>query len=121
MEDLYNDYLLKDSGQRQEFSTGARRDIQEGKGFFHLISPFMATRLAKWLEKGAKKYGERNWEKGMPFSRFTDSAERHLTKFKMGLKDEDHLAAIIFNIMAIIHFQETERKELNDMPTYRVK
>lgn len=116
---MTKDYNLKDSGERQEFSTGARRDIQKGKGYYYLISPFMLERLAKWLEKGAQKYGERNWELGMPFSRFVDSAFRHLVKFMLGMEDEDHLAAIIFNIMAIIHFQELLKNDLDDLPHYK--
>ena len=111
-------FIMRDSGKRRKFSTGAVRDRTEGKGWYHCISPFMEDRLAKWLELGGRKYGERNWERGMPFSRFVDSAKRHLAKFAMGLGDEDHLAAIIFNIQAIIHFQELGRKDLDDMPHY---
>lgn len=115
---MTKDFELKDSGERRQFETGAVRDMQVGKGRFDLISPFMLMRIAKWLEKGAVKYGDRNWEKGMPYHVLVDSAERHLAKFRMGMEDEDHLAAAIFNIMAIIHFQETGRTELNDMAVY---
>jgi hypothetical protein len=111
-------FIIKDSGRRQEFGTGAVRDEQTGKGWYHCISPFMEDRLAKWLEKGGEKYGERNWEKGMPFSRFINSAKRHLAQFMMGKEDEDHLAAVIFNAQAIIHFQELGRTDLDDMPHY---
>jgi len=60
----------------------------------------------------------------MPFSRCVASLKRHLMKFQQGLKDEDHLAAIMFNAMALIHYEEMIERgvlpaSLNDMPSYR--
>lgn len=75
-------------------------------------------RLAQHYEEGAKKYADRNWEKGMPFSRYVDSAKRHLDKYVMGMTDEDHLAATAWNIFAIMHHQELGQLELDDMPHY---
>ena len=98
---------IDDSGAR--ISYGDEKAIREpstGKGRFDLITPFGLTRLAKWYELGSKKYSDRNWEKGMPFSRYVDSAFRHLTKFMMGMEDEDHLAAAVWNLLCIIHHQE---------------
>lgn len=37
---------IEDSGERQEFDTGAVRDIQEGKGRYDLIPPEPLMRLA---------------------------------------------------------------------------
>lgn len=65
--------------------------------------------------------GGRNWEKGMPFSRYIDSAKRHLDKYIMGMTDEDHLAAAAWNIFAIMHHQELGQTELDDMPHYDCK
>jgi hypothetical protein len=36
-----------------------------------------------------------------------------------GDRDEDHLAAVIFNLMAIIHFEETGREDLNDLKKWK--
>ena len=55
---------------------------------------------------GAAKYAERNWEIGMPFSRCVASLKRHVMKYQQGKRDEDHLAAIMFNAMALIHYEE---------------
>lgn len=112
---------VKDSGQRQEFKTGSVRDIRDGKGRFDLITPIGLKRLAKHYENGAKKYGDRNWEKGQPLSRYLDSLIRHAYCLLEGKRDEDHAAAIAWNAMAYIHTEEMiERgllpKELNDMP-----
>jgi hypothetical protein len=114
---------VKDSGKRQEFKTGSVRDTNIGKGRYDLISPLMLQRLAKHFENGAVKYGDRNWEKGQPLSRYFDSAIRHLYKHLEGQRDEDHLAAAIWNVGAMIHTEELiERellpKELNDLPNY---
>lgn len=96
---------LPDSGNRQEFETGAVRDIQEGKGRFDLIPPEAIFRLAKLYEAGAIKYDARNWEKGIPISRCLDSCFRHLYKYLAGLKDEDHLASAMWNIASIMHYE----------------
>ena len=114
---------VKDSGKREEFSTGSRRDIRHGKGRFDLMSPFVLERDARHLENGARKYGDRNWEKGQPLSRYYDSAVRHLNKFMMGHTDEDHLAAARWNIAALMHTQHmievgTLPSELNDLPNF---
>lgn len=97
---------VKDSGQRRQFATGAVRDIQEGKGRHDLIPSIPLDRIAKHYENGARKYGDDNWMKGIPLKSFFDSALRHLQKWKMGMYDEDHLAAAIFNIMGLIHTEE---------------
>jgi hypothetical protein len=117
---------VKDSGKRQEFKTGSVRDTNIGKGRYDLISPLMLQRLAKHFENGATKYGDRNWEKGQPLSRYFDSAVRHLYKHLEGMRDEDHLAAAVWNVGAMIHTEELiERgllpEGLNDLPNYLKK
>jgi len=108
------------------FASGSVRDAREGKGRFDLVSPIAMKRLAQHYENGAKKYQDRNWEKGQPVMSYLDSAERHLNTLKeMKLKglplDEDHLSAIMWNIGAIIHVEEMVRcgllpTELLDYP-----
>ena len=112
---------VKDSGARQEFSTGARRDVQEGKGRFDLLPYYAITRLAQHFENGAKKYGDENWKKGMPLRRYLDSMMRHAFKFMAGMSDEDHLAAVIWNACCLLETQEMIEqgilpKELDDLP-----
>lgn len=96
----------------------AIREDKSGKGRYDLISPFAIDRLAKHLENGSKLYPDRNWEKGMPWSMFIDSAKRHITKFEMGMEDEDNLSAAIWNLMAIVHFQELGDTSDNNLPMY---
>ena len=112
---------VKDSGERQEFATGSVRDPGTGKGRYDLISPIGLRRLARHYENGARKYTDRNWEKGMPVSRCLDSAIRHLYSYLGGSRDEDHLAAAAWNAFAAMHYIEECAAgrlppELNDIP-----
>jgi hypothetical protein len=111
---------VKDSGKRQSFGTGAVRDIQSGKGRYDLLPPRALRRLAEHYENGARKYGDRNWEKGIPLSRMMDSAMRHIFKALQGLNDEDHLTAASWNLLGIVEILERIDegllpKELNDL------
>jgi len=111
---------VKDSGQRQSFQTGAVRDAQSGKGRYDLLPPRAIRRLAEHYENGAVKYGDKNWEKGIPLSRMIDSALRHLFKALEGQTDEDHLTACAWNVLGIVELQERIEegllpKELDDL------
>ena len=102
-----NGIMIKDSGDRHEFATGAVRDMQAGKGRCDLLPPMAILRLAKHFENGAVKYGERNWEKGIPINSFIDSAIRHIMKYMAGHDDEDHLVAAAWNLMCAMELEET--------------
>lgn len=54
------------------------------------------------FEQGAKKYGENNWQKGLPVNCYLDSAIRHYLKWRRGDKDEPHDRAFCWNIMCCI-------------------
>ena len=107
--------MIKDSGNRTEFETGAVRDMAEGKGRCDLLPPLALLRLARHFEAGAEKYGDRNWEKGIPLHSFIDSAIRHVLRYMAGHDDEDHLCAAAWNLMCAM---ETEEKmpEMVDIP-----
>lgn len=109
---------IKDSGNRFQYEGGAFRDNREGKGRMDLIPPQAVLRLSAWFEAGARKYSDRNWEKGIPFSRFVDAALRHLFKYLAGCDDEDHLAAVAWNVFCLMHFEEN-RPELQDIPAWK--
>ena len=158
--------VIKDSGERREFETGAVRDIQEGKGRCDLLPLMQVARLlnkadigkpetltamydhvrndgsidmlvclslyqkrpdtdyimyaiddfckqVKWstphamlevskhFEQGCQKYGERNWEKGIPEHCYIDSAVRHYLKWRDGWTDEPHDRAVIWNLICL--------------------
>lgn len=103
-------YVTKDSGKREEYSSGMVRDVNGDKPRFDLILPEgisfedqFLTRIAGLLTRGAVKYGERNWEKASgeeEMNRFKGSALRHLMQWMCGEEDEDHAAAVVFNLLA---------------------
>lgn len=116
-----NEAVIKDSGQRTQFydENGcemAVRDMHEGKGRFDLLPMCVLMRLARHYENGCLKYGDRNWEKGIPCHSFADSAMRHLVKYMDGWKDEDHLIAAIWNLCGLA-WTEEKRPELMDIPS----
>lgn len=97
---------IKTSGKKQEFGTGAHRDTQENKGRFDLIPVCALRRLAKHYENGANLYGEDNWRKGIPLRRFLDSAIRHTLQLLEGNDDEDHAAAVLWNICGFMYTKD---------------
>lgn len=62
----------------------------------------MCLEVAKHFEDGAKKYGENNWQKGIPVKCYIDSAIRHYLKWLRGDTDEPHDRAFVWNIMCCI-------------------
>ena len=108
--------MIQDSGDRREFDSGAVRDMAEGKGRCDLLPACAVLRLARHFENGAKKYTDRNWEKGIPIHSFIDSAIRHLMKYLDGQDDEDHLCAAAWNCMCAM-WTEEKKPELQDIPT----
>lgn len=67
----------------------------------HLVTALSESILdvAKHYEDGCQKYGERNWEKGIPIHCYIDSGIRHLLKWKAGYTDEPHDRAFIWNML----------------------
>jgi hypothetical protein len=101
-------FETKDSGARQEYDSGMVRDLETGKPRFDLMMPQgvpygeqMLTRYAALLARGAEKYGDRNWEKAEgeeELVRARSSAFRHFVQWLCGEDDEDHAAAVMFNL-----------------------
>lgn len=101
--------MIKDSGTRTEFSTGAVRDMKRGVG---------RMEVSKHCEEGAEKYGEHNVDKGIPLHSLCDSAARHLAKFICGEIDEDHLRAACRNLLWALNQRKTH-PELDDLYSHK--
>lgn len=96
-------YKTKDSGKRVDFPSGMRRDTDEGKPRYDLIDEPMLTRWAELMARGADKYGEENWRLAnseQELKRFKASGFRHFVQWMRGDDDEDHAAAILYNVAA---------------------
>jgi len=86
---------------------GAR--FNKGKRRFDLIPPDALAAVADLFTIGARKYAERNWEKGMAYSNIIQSLDRHWNDFKAGI-DRDpetgclHITHVVWNAMALLTF-----------------
>ena len=108
-----SEFVTKDSGARAEFEGGGHRDTEDGKTDYTLaFDGPMFERYAQLMTRGAVKYEARNWMK------FTDQAAqdrarrslaRHFMQYMNGETDEDHAAAIIFNLNVIERIENIAR------------
>lgn len=102
---------LKDSGQRVEYPSGLIRDTTAGKPDYTLVDLAMLERWATQMTLGAEKYGRENWllARGPEdLARFRSSAFRHFVQWLRGDQDEDHAAAVFFNVAAAERVAGTE-------------
>lgn len=106
-------WRTKDSGERLEFESGMVRDVTTGKTKYHLVfSGPMFERWAGLLTRGAEKYDDDNWMKAngeAELKRFRESAVRHFVQWVRGDTDEDHAAAVFFNINGAEYVKERMR------------
>jgi len=110
------EFVTKDSGKRVDYSSGMRRDIQDGKPRYDLIYEPFLTELAMLMMRGAKKYGDRNWEKANSVEelfRFKASAWRHFIQLMRGDNDEAHRSAVAFNLAAIQMLMDKLKIDIN--------
>jgi len=99
---------------------GNKKDA--GKLRYDLIPADVEEEIAKVLTFGATKYGDRNWESGIKYSRLVAAARRHLAAYLLGHQTDEecgthHLANAIVNLMMIVHFDKLDMQdtELNDL------
>ena len=100
-------FVVKDSGERQTFASGMVRDTTAGKiDYWRAFVGPMLSRFCAHVTKGAVKYpdvapGVPNWTRASgeeELQRARDSAARHFYQWMRGDIDEDHAAAVWFNI-----------------------
>lgn len=97
--------MIKDSGERTKFPSGALRDMHTGKGRMDLLPWSAIMEVSKHCEAGALKYGEHNVDKGIPTHSLLDSAIRHAAKYLAGYVDEPHLVAAAWNLLWAIEME----------------
>lgn len=98
-----------DTGNKQTFSTGMQRNVAADKPRYDLIWLPGLKRIAELYARGGKIYGDRNWEKASTqeeLDRFKESAFRHFIQWMNNESDEDHMAAVAFNLFGAEHVKE---------------
>jgi hypothetical protein len=88
---------------------GLRYDA--GKNRLDLIPAEWIEGLGEIMTFGANKYEDRNWERGMPWSKCLGPALRHVVKWMRGetLDEESgkhHLLHAAWNLLALYFYQE---------------
>jgi len=78
--------------------------------------------VGKVLTFGEKKYGERNWEKGINYSRIFGAMMRHATRwfFKFDTDEEtrlSHMAHAVTCGMFLLTYQMRKMKNFDDRPS----
>ncbi len=116
MDDQSSDvFEVKDSGERKKFASGMVRDVTTGKSEWHRTADGpMLKRWAVHLTRGGIKYpdvapGKANWtlaDGEEEYQRFRQSAYRHFMQWYYGDRDEDHGAAVFFNINGAEYVKE---------------
>lgn len=129
-EEFHDDgFIIRDSGERTTFSGGMVRDTAEGKiNFLNVRFGPMLRRWADHLTKGRVKYpdpepGVPNWtlaEGVEEFLRAKESFARHAEQWLNGNRDEDHAAAIYFNVNLAEYVLEND-PTINPAPRAGVK
>lgn len=77
--------------------------------------PECILEVSMHYKQGAEKYGERNWEKGIPLHSYIDSGVRHFLKHIDGQIDERHDRAFVWNMLGAIWTME-HKPEMIDIP-----
>jgi hypothetical protein len=106
-----NDYLWEDDPEHLEQAIYSF--IQEHKEWKDSYTAMLE--VAKQYEDGIVKYGERNWEKGIPIHCFIDSGVRHYLKYRRGDSDERHDRAFLWNMLGAL-WTHRNKPELIDTP-----
>lgn len=93
-------------GTTAKFGTGAVRssDVEEFR--YDLISPIGLREVARACAEGAAKYGDWNWEKGMPVHDLLNHVLAHIYQFLGGDRSEPHLGHAAWGMLAAIHSLE---------------
>ena len=109
---LHNPTLAYINHFQRSGNEDALYDALSSCGVFHDVYTLFIE-VSKHFEEGCKKYGERNWQKGIPTHCYIDSAVRHYLKWLRGDDDEPHDRAFCWNIMCCI-WTCINKPELND-------
>lgn len=97
--ELLSIYQFTQDGDYQHLLFAIEQNVMDAP-YYSLQTAILE--VSKQFEAGAEKYGERNWEKGIPTSCYIDSAVRHYLKWCRKDEDEPHDRAFIWNLLCCV-------------------
>lgn len=92
-----------------QLRSGVLRSDDAGKPDYTLVDTVMLERWAAHMTANAGEKGANNWKLAHTdedLRRFLASAWRHFVAFQRGDTDEDHAAALIFNVAGAEHVRK---------------
>jgi hypothetical protein len=98
--------MKEQDGTAVKYESGAVRSSDAEATRYDLISPIGLAAVAAACAEGAERYGDFNWEKGMPANDLINHALRHIYLFLGGDRSEDHLGHAAWNVLGAIHSLE---------------
>lgn len=108
MKQLDLPFETKDTGERTTFAGGMQREPTDKEDWTLVLDGPMLLRWVQLLTRGARKYSPRNWTLALDATsrgarcavktRYRQSALRHMMQWAGGERDEDHAAAVMFNL-----------------------
>jgi hypothetical protein len=106
--DVIAEFTIVPPTEKKIGAGGMQRSTSDNKIDFSLaFDGPLFKRLAEHLTKGAAIYGKRNWlkcvagsldEMNATYERYRESAFRHFIQWYDGDRNEDHMAAVAFNL-----------------------
>jgi len=108
---LVNNYVR--NGKIQDLITAIKMFITDHTEWKDIFTGILE--VSKQYEDGCQKYGDRNWEKGIPVHCYIDSGVRHYLKYLRGDTDEPHDRAFVWNMLGAI-WTHWHKPELIDLP-----
>lgn len=112
------------------FLTETTTPLQDGikydtdKNRLDLLPTLALEEVGRVYSIGARKYTDRNWEKGLKFSRIFGALLRHLFAWWRGEKyaqddGQHHLASVVWCGLTLLHYDLLKQyQKFDDRPRY---
>jgi len=106
-------YIVKNQTEQEaqnmrQFESGAVLSRDADHARYDLIPRSALELMARTLKTGAEKYGEYNWQKGIPNGDLMNHCLQHIYKWLAGDRSEDHIGHALCNLAFLSHFNFEE-------------
>ena len=103
--------MIGDTHETQTTGPLEANKFDTGKPSYSLLPVDALAELVRVYDIGAKKYGRKNWERGMEYHRLYDALQRHANAFWSGedydpVDGQHHLASVAWTALTMISYQK---------------